>query len=442
MDKTSSTLWTAALVVALAFATPQARAGASLAAGPTESGDAAADASAATPKAETPIRSKAQLDAYLRAHAGRATPLDCLSPGARERFVSSGLQWNDSGKGLKGLSTGDLVDELTNAQIHDLLMLFGPDIAALAPRSRLPDAAGRGAQPCRRSNAPIGDLERRFNRFEQFERDLPSDASDLDNAAALARRFDTLFPEARSADALARLDAHDLRLLARAAEDVVTSGAARPEYLEVMQRSFAERERRGVATAADVDDLRRALLQAHRFDAARRLTAEHPDAGLAPLPAFRDNLPASGDARHTVWRVSPDGKALTREAIDLGPTQVIVAAGCHFSKDAAEDISADPVLGPVFARHAHWLVQAPGIEDVADVRDWNREFPHAQAEMLYGRGEWALLPQWNMPTFYIVRDGKVIDQVDGWPRDPTSNRQPLIDALRRAGLLDAAAATH
>lgn len=440
MHKTFPSLWTAALALALAFATPQARAGASLAAGPTDSGEDAADASPATPKAETPIRSKAQLDAYLRAHAGRPTPLDCLSPGARERFVSS-IKWGTNGKGLRGIGTGDLVDELTNAQIHDLLMLFGAEMAAQAPRSWLPDAADHDA-PCRRSNAPIGDLERRFNRFEQFELHLPSDASDLDNAAALARRFDTLFPEARSAEALARLDAHDLRLLARAAEDVVASGAVRPEYVEVMQKSFAERQRRGIATAADVDDLRRTLLQAHRFDAARRLTADHPDAGLAPLPAFRDNLPASGNARHTVWRVSPDGKTLTREAIDLGPTQVIVAAGCHFSHDAAEDISADPVLGPVFARHAHWLVQAPGIEDVADVRDWNRKLPHAQAEMLYDRGEWTALPRWEQPTFYIVRGGKVIDQLKSWPRDPASNRQPLIDALRRAGLLDTTAATH
>lgn len=394
-------------------------------------------ASETIPAKITPIRSKAQLDAYLQAHANRPTPFDCLSPGARERF-RSGLQWGANG--LVGLDGEDILDELTDAQMHDLMMLFGTDLAAQMPHSRLPDVASHTRQQCQRSSAGIDEFERRYNGFVKFNRELPHHMDDLQNAATLAQRFDALFREARSAETLRRLDAHDLRLLARAAENVMTSGEVRPGYVDVVQRSFLERERRGVATAADVDDLRRALLLAHRFDAARRLTADHPEAKLAPLPAFRDSRPASGDARHTVWRVSPDGKTLTRKAIDLGPTQVIVAAGCHFSKDAAEDISADPALGPVFVQHAHWLVLAPGFEDVKDVRDWNRKLPHAQAEMLYDRSEWADLPKWEQPTFYIVRSGKVIDSVTGWLRDPQANRQPLIDALRRAGLLDAAAA--
>src|SRR3546814_9073982 len=56
--------------------------------------------------------------------------------------------------------------------------------------------------------------------------------------------------------------------------------------------------------------------------------------------------------------------------------------------------------------------------------------------MIHDRGEWSILPTWSMPKFHIVRGGKVIETVKGWPRLPTSHRQPLIDALRRAGLLE------
>ena len=180
--------------------------------------------------------------------------------------------------------------------------------------------------------------------------------------------------------------------------------------------------------------MRRILLAGRRFEQARSFTASHPEAGLSALPVFDD--PLANDARATVWRMDPGGQRLTRTAIDLAPTQILVTAGCHFSADAAEDISADPMLGPVFARHAHWLVGTPGVESIDAVRDWNMRFPDAQAEMIHDRSEWSIFSTWSMPKFHIVRDGKVIETVKGWPRSPTSNRQPLIDALRRAGLLE------
>lgn len=130
------------------------------------------------------------------------------------------------------------------------------------------------------------------------------------------------------------------------------------------------------------------------------------------------------------------GKAMIRTVFDLAPAQILVIAGCHFSEDAAEDISSDPVLGPVFAAHAQWLMLPPGQENLDAVRRWDSRFPKAQAAMLYSREEWTLLPEtWRMPTFLIVRDGKVIDRITGWPRNPSGNRQPLIDALTRARFL-------
>src|SRR3546814_19841086 len=113
----------------------------------------------------------------------------------------------------------------------------------------------------------------------------------------------------------------------------------------------------------------------------------------------------------------------------------VCSSDLHFSADAAEDISADPVLGPVFARHAHWLVSTPGNESIDAARDWNRRFPDAQVEMIPDRGEWSILPTWSMPKFHILRGGKVIETVTGWPRSPNAHRQPLIDARRPAGLL-------
>src|SRR3546814_8817140 len=157
--------------------------------------------------------------------------------------------------------------------------------------------------------------------------------------------------------------------------------------------------------------MRGILLAGRRFEQARRFTASHPDAGLSALPAFED--PLASDAQATVWRMNAGGNRLTRTAIDLEPTQILVTAGCHFSVDAAEDIYADPVLGPVFARHAHWLVSTPGIESLDAARARNPRLPAPQVEMIHDRVAGSLFPTWSMPHFNIVRARTVLDKLNG-----------------------------
>jgi hypothetical protein len=67
------------------------------------------------------IRSQAGLQQYLST-AGSASPLNALSSGARQRFLSS-LTFNAAG--LTGFTYLDLQNELTASQVSDVLALFG-----------------------------------------------------------------------------------------------------------------------------------------------------------------------------------------------------------------------------------------------------------------------------------------------------------------------------
>lgn len=381
------------------------------------------DRQAATSPAQ-PLRSQAQLTAWLEANAGRPTPFDRLSPGARERFFLD-LDWGS--RGLTGFDHTDLVHELTQEEVRELLSLFGPEWESFSTQVQ-PSAPRQ--PPVRDNDAALSDLERRYNQYYRVT--LTAELDSADGTRAVSDSFDASFPQALDPAALQRLADHDLQLLSRAAS-VAARYSPADRYTDALRNAFLERERRGTAEAGDLRELRDALLADRRFDEARALGEAHPDTGLAPLPEFRDPIgPDIGGP--TVWRLDAGGTALIRATIDLSPTQILVTAGCHFSKDAAEDISADPVLGPVFAEHAQWLVPAPGIESIVAARDWNRRFPGAQVAMIHDRAEWKLFPDWRMPAFHIVRNGRIIDSVVGWPRDPTVNREPLIAALRRAGL--------
>ena len=376
--------------------------------------------------AETPIESRAALEAYLAAHP--QSPFDALSPGARERFLYA-LRFNE--RGLVGMDPNELADELDDAQIHAVLELFGPTVLTYAPPSRAEETQSLERRVTKREG--LGPAERRYTDWYKATRDVPADAPDRD--ARLAALFDSQLGTLYAPSELRRIDDHELRLLRVAARSVALRTHDQ-RHVDAFHRVFEERMRRNLVSSDDIATLRELLLAQRRFGEARGIGNKYPTAKLPPLPNFSDEI---GDASGvvTVWRLDPAGKRLTRSAVDVAPLQIFVTASCHFSKEAARDIGADAVLGPLFEKRAQWLVAAPGDEPIEDVRGWNAELPRTPVAMIYDRAEWSFLPHWNMPTFFVVRDGKVVDSVSGWAGGDPRDRAALVAVLKRTGLLGA-----
>ena len=371
------------------------------------------------------ITTRAQLDAHLSEHAG-GNPLDALSPGARERFLYS-LEFNEVG--LVTMDPGDLADELTDEQIHAVFALFGPRVIPYAPKSR--QAETKSLERRAESTRAIGAIERQYNDFYRALRDIDEPVSER-KAQKLGELFDARLAALYTPRALRGADDHELRLL-RTAAHWTADGTRLPRHVDAFSAVFAERGRRQIVSTGDVESLQRFYLTMRRFGDARRLASEYREARLAPLPQFSDSLGAAA-GHPTVWRIEDSGKRLERTIVDLAPLQLLVTVACHVSKDAAADISADPMLGPVFEKHARWLVLAPGSESIDAALDWNHALPRAPVSMIYDRAEWSVLPAWSMPEFYVVRDGKVLESIKGWDGS-SSTRTDLIAVLRRHGLL-------
>jgi hypothetical protein len=379
---------------------------------------------AASPAVDV-IESRAELDTWLAQHPS-GSPLDALTPGARERFLVS-LSFGAAG--IDGLDASDLMDELSDAQIQAVLALFGPRALEVAPPSHYLETR-RVEKNVREPNA-IGAVERRYNTFYAAVRDIGRDATDLERADLAARLFDAHLAALFGKTQLRRADDHELRILRAAARRVALQTLA-ARHVDAFRDVFTERVHRTLVSSDDAATLHNLYLALHRVPDARRLRRDYPLAKLPPLPEFIDDFP--GDNRQpTVWRLDADGRRLTREAVDLGPLQIIVTAACDLAKDAAAAIGADPLLAPVFAQRARWLTLAPGIEAIAAARDWNRDLPHAPIAMIYARSEWRALPDWRMPQFHVVRDGRELDSLSGW--DGAASRDALVALLRRHGFL-------
>jgi hypothetical protein len=376
-----------------------------------------------------PLTSLTETQAWL-ALAPANNPLDAFSAGGRERFLL-GLHFGD--QGLNGFTAADLSAELTQDEIRKVLALFGPEAIKYAPRSQLTASAQR-AQGSAAERGRLSDVDRACNLYLRRNLEAGVDTSAPGYAQAMGRRFDELLAAYYVPEALRKVYDGDLRVLWWAVEDTAKRTRER-RHVDAFGNTFAERRRRRPDLTDGATEFQDLLLVTRRYEEARDLARQFP--GLAPLPELRDELgQASGQV--TAWRLDAGGRHMTRTRFELSRTQILVTASCHFSKDAAADISADPVLSPVFARHARWITLPPGREDISAAQEWNAKFPDAQVVMAYDMNEWQMLPSWSTPNFYVIRDGRVIERVEGWSRNPADgSRQALIDALRRGRMLPA-----
>lgn len=66
-------------------------------------------------------------------------------------------------------------------------------------------------------------------------------------------------------------------------------------------------------------------------------------------------------------------------------------------------------------RHGLWLAYQS--QSLSEVVVWNKQHPHQLMHVAWSDSQWQRLSSWAMPTFYVFKQGKLIDQWSGWPAD-------------------------
>lgn len=363
------------------------------------------------------IQTASGLAEYLQATPASESPLSLLPAGARKRFLNT-LVWGR--KGLGGFDVADLEQYLTDAQIHKVLALFDAQgyASGLHGRAESLTEAQR--------KAPETPLEKAFDSFYFAH----AEATHGRHATAATTLYDRALAPYQHPPSLAGLDDSDLGLLFRAAS-VAASTSRDARYLDDLRLDLAELHERGIATRGQIVGVHATLVTARRFLDANTLAIAYPAAGIKPLPPLQQ-APLVHDGSPTALTMAPDGKSMLRQPVDMWvPLRIVVVAGCHFSEDAARAIRANPQLDKLFHEHAAWL--APENESLPDVLQWNREFPDQPMLVAWRKDEWSTLGSWDIPTFYVFRNGKQVDQWSGWGPEGMDRLQKH---LRRNGLLN------
>lgn len=233
--------------------------------------------------------------------------------------------------------------------------------------------------------------------------------------------FHTLQTEA----VLGRMDAKQISLLLLAAYRTAFYTLSNQELADLM-RDLKALERLGAATNADYVMAVSALVAQRRFREARSLQNDHA-LSMPPTPNLLSRHAVEAPTRLIVKSESE----LLREHLDLKSKEILVVAhpDCHFTQDAARAISVDPELHQIFSSHSQWLAPQDQTTNFANFVQWNQRYPNLQISIAFARSEYPAIDSWSTPTFYFLRDGRIVSSVSGWPSG--GNRKRIIAEFRK-----------
>lgn len=282
--------------------------------------------------------------------------------------------------------------------------------------------------------ASAGDtlsIKERYDRFESILDAHSETLSDRETWSEIASAYDRLFADYQNKRSLDSISDSDLSLMYRAAI-IAESYARRANYRAHMALDLEELQARGIATRFDYQQAFAALVAAREFSEARKLRSQHMDVGLEPVPVYEE-APGIEDGIPTVLLVRSEDEGLLRRPVEMEGGRVVVVAHplCHFSRNAAAAIRADPELGAAF-ENAVWLAPPDRHLYIDVFQQWNREHPDQDMAIAFEHDEWPMIDYWGTPTFYFLEDGKVSARVTGWP--PDGHVEELKAGLEKIGL--------
>lgn len=375
---------------------------------------------AQTESAPLVVRTQAQWRAVLASN--QKTPLDALTPYGKQ-VVTDMLSATFREDGLPSLPGGILVRELNREELRAVLVFLGSE-AYFAMLERQLVGAPLRMPP---SSAVARDWRQLQDVLQSADPSSRSDSATTLASGASVDTYLTLFGDRMREQRLRAQPPGDLLLLFNAAAFTNLVNPGSPAFAHLL-RVHRELARRGVDTRRTLDDtVLRALIAARKFEEARAFIATRAHLASTAVPRVADTLGTAFTGR-SVFDYDRAAHTLTRKALPVAAGAelvMVVGAHCQPSRRALEVLRTDAALRARLQQAGLTIIVPPAAAiPFGFVADWNAANPALPIHIPFNHREWASVDVRGVPTFVLLKNGRVVNEVKGWP--PEGNA----DALR------------
>lgn len=183
------------------------------------------------------------------------------------------------------------------------------------------------------------------------------------------------------------------------------------------QTYFRLLEKNNWAVSKNYRNLYAAFIKNRMFAKANLFYENHPNQNLNKLPKIIDDN--STDGRIVIY--TTDGKnknILTKKKLALPKDLSIIVLAhpfCHFCQRAAKHLSSNQPLSTFLKENSTWIAPIDGNVRSDILFDWHKTYPNFSISYIQYMADFPMLDYWGTPSFYFVKDGKVLDKLVGWP---------------------------
>jgi hypothetical protein len=394
-----------------------------------------AGCTSAEPVTTAPVPLVVHTQEALRAAlvSGKPTPLDALTPYGKREVIRK-IRWNENG--LAGFGSTPLVRELGHGQLAAVLSFLGAseylpilDKKLVGPPLRLPALSSQTEQDLQRL--------REFAEADATQRASASASISVSateiGAPAVLQRYYQLFGNGLNPATLSAEMSDNLVALFDAASLAAQDNPASSATDDMLQLHH-ELTARAINTRRTLDDaMLYALLAARRFKKAGAFAAMRPDLAEMAIPQVVDSL-GPAFAGRSAFAYDAKHNTLTRVAMPSRPGTelvMVVGAGCHHSTNALQALQADPELQGRLRQVHLVLVTAPNAPiETRLISKWNAANPSMPIHAPYSAAQWKGIDVTGIPSFYLLRNGRVVDRHTGWSDNGKADLLKLIGAVK------------
>lgn len=186
----------------------------------------------------------------------------------------------------------------------------------------------------------------------------------------------------------------------------------RLRYLHPQVEAFKVLEGRDAVVEDDVRRLQRGYILARDFEQAGALQRRYPSPELEVVPTLES---AEAGITANAMTLTPEN-TLRPVEVDLASGDRLVALvhpGCAFSRQAVADVNRD--RGAEFPVDMLWVLPFNPTLSADAIHDWQQPYRDLRFHIPIRFEDWSFLQSGEVPVFYRIRDGEVVDKVVGWP---------------------------